>query len=317
MDGLFGLPRQGTADVQVFLANAPTSTGAAEDGVVTWRKKSGATMVYIFALAAGGGGGNGFVGAVSAAGGGAGGGSGAQVFCEIPAILLPDSLYVMVGVGGSGAGVTGGRSIISILPGAQTVNNVIVEAKGGLGGGSGSAGGGGSGGTGGAVETITGMPLCPGNLVSYAGKDGSSGVLTGIGTALTIPATGIRATGGASGAGLNGSGVAGSQGGSFTVTGAFPAHPGGIGGSAATVPPIQGNNGYQVLPGCTSPYGYWYGGSGGGSSHGSATGAGLFGGKGGDGGLGSGGGGGGGALTTSTQGLGGRGGDGLVIIIQI
>lgn len=58
------------------------------------------------------------------------------------------------------------------------------------------------------------------------------------------------------------------------------------------------------------------GGTGGGSTHGSATGAGLVGARGGAGGRGCGGGGGGGALTGSSQGMFGLGGPGQVIIVS-
>jgi hypothetical protein len=310
MYGAFGLPGPGQSDVQVFGPNSPTSTGT-EDGAAVWRKRPGASMVAIFALGAGGSGGHGTVGAVSTAAGGAGGGSGAQVYMEMPAFLVPDVLYVMVGLGGVPSAGSGGRSIVALAPGTYSAQNVLlVEAKGGTGGGSGA--GGGSGGAGGGVGTIGNNPLASGSFITYAGQAGPSSPGPGSPSNVNPPVTGLRATCGCAGAGLNGSGVAGSIGGTFANPDSriFPTTPGGTAGSTATTPGGPGSNGFEI------PKGYWFGGTGGGSSHGSATGAGLVGGKGGDGGIGSGGGGGGGALTGSVQGLGGRGGDGIVIIVQ-
>lgn len=302
--------KPGQADVQVFGPNSPTSTGT-EDGAAVWRKRPGASMVAIFAVGAGGSGGHGTVGAVSNAGGGGGGGSGGQIYIEMPALFVPDTLFVMVGVGGVPSAGTGGRSIVALAPGSYSAQNALfIEAKGGLGGGSGAAGG--VGGTGGAVGGIGNMPLACGAFVSYAGQTGNSAPGPGSPSNTNLPVTGLRVSAGCPGAGLNGSGVAGSTGGTFANPDSrvFPTLVGGSAGSTSTTPGGAGSNGFEIVKG------YWCGGTGGGSSHGSATGAGLFGGNGGDGGIGSGGGGGGGALTGSTQGLGGRGGDGLVVIVQ-
>lgn len=312
MDGMFSWPKAGQNDVQVFGPNSPTSTGT-EDGCAIWRKKPGASMVAIFALGGGGGGGNGTVGAVSNAGGGGGGGAGGQVYVEMPAFLVPDTLFINVGFGGT-AGNSGGRSIVQLAPGNYPAQNaLLVECKGGSSGGSGA--GGGSGGSGGAVGAIGNMPMACGTFVSYAGHGANSAPGPGSPSNTNLPLTGVRACAGCPGAGLNGSGVAGSVGGTYANPDSrvFPSVSGGSAGSTTTTPGGQGTNGFQVLQG---QFGYWYGGTGGGSSHGSATGAGLVGGNGGDGGIGSGGGGGGGALTGSTQGIGGRGGDGIVIICQ-
>lgn len=310
MDGLFGLPRQGNADTKIFGPNSPTSTGT-EDGCGVWRKRPGAQMVAIFAVGAGGGGGNGTVGAVSNAGGGGGGGSGSQIYLEIPAFLVPDTLFVSVGVGGQGNGASGGRSIVQLAPGTYPSQSALfVETKGGAGGSSGS--GGGSSGSGGAVGTVGNNPLASCAFVTYIGQDGNSAPGPGAPSNKALPVTGLRVSGGCPGAGLNGSGAAGSLGGTYTNPDSrvFPTLIAGSAGSSATTPGGAGSNGMEMVKG------FWCGGTGGGSSHGSATGAGLVGGMGGDGGIGSGGGGGGGALTGSVQGLGGRGGDGLVIIVQ-
>src|SRR5574343_336906 len=86
-----------TADVKWF-----TPGGAATTTWQVWSKPRGVQMVMILAVGAGGGGGNGFSAAAgSARGGGGGGGSGAISRVIIPAILLPDVLYVSPGVGGA------------------------------------------------------------------------------------------------------------------------------------------------------------------------------------------------------------------------
>lgn len=109
---------------------------------------------------------------------------------------------------------------------------------------------------------------------------------------------------GTGGAGLGAAGVAGTAGGAFTVAGQFPPHLGGAGGSAATTPPQNGTGGYEPIPRLF----YGYGGTGGGSTHGTATGAGLVQASGGNGAVGCGGGGMGGALTASAAGQVGQGG---------
>jgi hypothetical protein len=125
--------------------------------------------------------------------------------------------------------------------------------------------------------------------------------------------TGLRITGGAGGGGLPAAAASGTGGGGVVGAGSFPTLAGGQGSATATVPGGDGPSGLeQYVRGLL----YSYGGCGGASSHGTATGAGLFGGKGGQGGFGSGGGGGGGCLTGGTAGTGGKGGDGLVIIIS-
>ena len=68
----------------------------------TWNKPRGAKMIEIFCL---GGGAGGAVAAISIGGaaGGSGSGSGGIVRGLIPAFLLPDTLYILVGKGGIGS----------------------------------------------------------------------------------------------------------------------------------------------------------------------------------------------------------------------
>lgn len=264
------------------------------------------SMAHIFCLGPGGVGGNGAVGANSAAAGGGGGGSGGQTSLWMPTRWLPDQLFISVG------GMVGQATRVCAQPDAAA-NNCLAFANSGSSGGNAAAGTAGAVGNGGGVATIGNMPLAGrGHYNFFGGQNGIIGGTTGNGAALTLPVTGLIVTGGTGGAGLAGAGVAGSNGGLFTVPAGnyFPSHAGGVGGSAATTPPNDGSNGYAA----GKDMDYFYGGTGGGSSHGTASGAGLYGGRGGRGHIGCGGGGGGGALTGSTQGIGGVGGPGLVII---
>jgi len=309
MDGLFGLPRNTLADVQVFRANSyGTSIGWS-----TWRKRPGANMVSIFAVSAGGKGGNGVVGANSTAAGGGGGGSSGQAYLIMPANMLPDTLFVSV-MGGAGASA-GNSTYVAVTPNEGSVYNLLIRVQvGGAGGNASGATAGAAGGAGTIPNVSSAILGGMGQATFLAGQAGIIGGTTVAGTALTLPTTGLRVTGGTGGGGLPAAATVGTAGGSFTVGGILPLQSGGIGATGTTTPGGAGSNGFSAMPG--APYGFFYGGTGGGSSHGSATGAGLVGGNGGDAGYGCGGGGGGGALTGSAQGLGGRGGDGLVIIVQ-
>ena len=302
----FHTPSAVTGDRQTF---GPTSS-ATGVGWATWNKPRGCTMVTFYVVGAGGGGGNGVAGANSAAAGGGGGGSGGQTVATVPAVFLPDTLFVSVGVGSNAGGV---ESRVAISPIGTVANNCVIRAAPGAVGGNASGATAGAAGAAGAISNIASMPLAGmGSFQFLAGQAGIIGGTTVAGAALTIPATGLCVTGGTGGGGLPAAFAAGTAGGSFTVAGIFPPHAGGLAQATATLPGNNGSNGMdRVIRGLE----YSYGGTGGGSSHGSATGAGLFGGNGGKGGIGSGGGGGGGCLTGGVAGIGGRGGDGQVCII--
>ena len=86
------LPVPTKSDVQIFEGNA-TAAGV---GWSTWSKPRGVSMCFLFAVGCGGGGGDAVAGAASTAAGGGGGGSGGQTTLLIPAILLPDTLYLSI-----------------------------------------------------------------------------------------------------------------------------------------------------------------------------------------------------------------------------
>lgn len=295
----------GIADVQVFVGDATVAAGAST-AWKTWLKPRGKTMCNIFLLGRGGNGGTGVVGANSTAAGGGGGGSSGMTLVTMPMTMLPDVLFLYI------PGVTAAASLgafVSIYPDA-TANNCIAYAIGGANGGNASGATAGTAGNGGPTASAGTMPIGWNFAKAIPGQNGVAGGTTGAAGALTLPVTGLLVTGGTGGAGLGAAGSVGTAGGDFTAAGAFPTHKGGIGGSAATTPPQNGTSGYQPIP----KLGYWYGGTGGGSTHGSASGAGLVQASGGHGAFGCGGGGSGGALTGSTAGQVGMGGPGLCII---
>jgi hypothetical protein len=298
---------QGITDTQIFIGG---STAAGSNWSI-WQRPLGKTMAMITLIGQGGGGGTGVVGAVSVSAGGAGGGSGAISKLLVPLAQLPEQLYISCGSAPTGAGIAG---YVSIRPNT-TVNHLLLFATGGPVGGNAAAGVGGTIGTAAAIATLGSCPLAMLGITTFlAGVQGVAGGAAIAGAFLTLPTTGQMVTGGTGGAGLGATASVGTSGGSFTVPAApspFPPQPGGVGGSTATTPPQVGQNGCNnVIQGLF----YSYGGTGGGSTHGSATGAGLVQARGGDGGWGCGGGGMGGAFTGSTASVASKGGDGICII---
>jgi hypothetical protein len=100
-------------------------------------------MIHIWALGAGGGGSSGTMGCGLSAGGN-GGASGGYVSLLIDAYIIPDIIYINVGVGGTGgaattisngignAGSNGGRTYVSMYPStSQNVALIITQAGGG------------------------------------------------------------------------------------------------------------------------------------------------------------------------------------------
>lgn len=281
------------ADVQVF-------TGDGSGVPRSWLKPRGVSMIYMFAVGSGGNGGNGVVGAASTAAGGGGGGSANQGTLLIPAVFVPDVLTVQVFT----ASV---QSSVVCLPNVPYVaNNCFLRSDGGGNGGNASGATGGTAGGTSVANTIA--QQCLAGMGRYNFLAGQAGTASTGGR--TLPTTGLCVTGGTSGGEITA--AQGFNGGNINdAGGVFGTSFGGWASNAPTTPPENGNDGYRPIPGLN----YFFGGTGGGPSHGAATGAGLVGGMGGNGAPGCGGGGGGGALTGSTQGLGGRGGPGLVIII--
>jgi len=279
--------------------------GPAGATVQPWRKPAGAKMIHIVCIGGGGGGGGGFTRAsLSAGGGGGGGGSAAITRMTIDASLIPDMLYISVGMGGLGSigsGAAGGQSIVYLpLTSGFTGNgSIFLFANGGTAGLVGTST---TGGPAGAAGTIAASPTW-GTLGTWVSITGQAGIIGGAITAVVPTAVvwgSLFISGGAGGGGVTSANVA-AAGGNIT---------GPVGNSILSTIPGGGNTG---LPG-----GQGYdlfgappissGGSGGGAF---GTGPG---GRGGDGGFGSGGAGGG---SGTTGGRGGDGGDGRVIITSI
>jgi hypothetical protein len=215
----------------------------------------------------------------------------------MPLHLLPDYLSISL------AATVTGDAYIALGPkltagaGVPAANDLLVWAAGGQNGQDGAAGGGGGGGAGGSIATAAAMPLGWSFARALAGQAGQAGggAAAGLPTDVTLPVTGLLVTGAPGGAGVPSAG-AGILGGSLVVAGRFRPHVGGAGGATTTTPPDDGAGGYYPIPGLR----YGYGGAGGGSTHATATGAGLYASRGGNGAPGCGGGGCGGALTGTT-----------------
>lgn len=284
-----------STDIQYFYG---AGTAAGEVWQV-WQKPRGKKMIDILLLGKGGNGGTGVVGANNSAAGGGGGGSGGQTRLTMPLHLLPDVLYLSLA--GQSATTTL-ASYISIAPkltagaGAPTANDTLMIANGGGNGGNASGATAGAAGAAGAVATAATMPLGWQYAGALAGQAGIIGGTAVAGAALTLPTTGLLVTGGTGGGGLPAAASVGAAGGNITGAGVFPTIAGGAGSSTATIAPANGASGLRPVPNLV----YFMGGVGSGSTHGSATGAGLVQAYGGHGAYGCGGGGNGGALTGST-----------------
>lgn len=297
------VPNTGNAIVQTFIG---TSLASGNDWQV-WNKPRGKTMIDILLVGKGGNGGAGVIGGVSTAAGGGGGGSGTQTRVTMPLALLPDQLILSL------AGITNTNNVQSYIwfTGASGVaNHVVAHAAAGGNGGNASGATAGAAGVAGVTTNAAAMPIGWMFATVIAGQSGIIGGTTGASTGLTIPQTGLLVTGGTGGAGLGASGSTGSTAGGITGIGALPTIAGSVGGSSATTPPQVGSSGFQPLAKTL----LLYGGTGGGSTHGSATTTGLVQASGGNGAPGCGGGGSGGALTGSTAGTVGLGGPAFCII---
>lgn len=261
----------------------------------TWNKPRNAKFIEIFCLGGGAGGSIAIVG-TGARNGGNGGGAGGIVRGIIPAFLLPDTLYILVGKGGAGstqnntAGGVGGISYIGLQP--STSEQTLI-CKSSTSTPSNSA-------VGATISTVALSAF--GNLglfTAIAGVGASSGT-SGVGASQTALATSL-VTGGAAGGGK--------------TTAAFSA--GGNINSASAILTTQVNGGVANAQDGDSGYGTLIpfcgtGGAGGAGRQGDSG----AGGRGGNGFYGCGGGGvGGGSSVVGTKG--GDGGDGLVIITVI
>lgn len=338
-DGTWAAPAGGGTSAQV---DTYTTTGT----VHTWSKPSGAKAVQIIAFGAGGGGGGGTgnASAVNRSGGG-GGGGGACTKVVYEADSVPASLYIIVGLGGTGgasgtAGVGGTNSTVASNNTNPPTNGVFARAGGGGGGGQGVSttggnGGGGGGGCGGAGATSASSAAVSGGLPATAftgaavsGQGGGGGFSNssysgraewgGGGGASTRVENDFRSAGGGSmyggggggcGAGLNAAGaVAGGSGGgpSGSYEGSTP-----VGSRTATLPGGDGQASANGTAGSAAGTYSAGGGGGGGGANNAGTGY-----TGGAGGSPSGGGGGGGASSTAgSGGVGGAGANGKVVVI--
>jgi len=324
----------GSSDLVSIYTGQLTSNSTTTNTNV-WNKPKGVRLVTFIVVGGGGGGGAGGAGAVGTIrGGGAGGGSGACARVQIPAIMLPDVLYVTAGIGGNGGtgvansngnnGASGSNSYVCIRPNDALSGSVPIPVHtlifaGGGGGGAGGATGAATAGTAGTTGSQTNMPLGfgIGTLGLVAGQAGGAGG-NGTGTVAAITAWTAGpaiCTGGAGGGGCT-TVPATQTGANITIadTTLWPSVPGGTANN-------PGSNGINYglflnansLDYMTSVFPLI---SSGGSGGGSTSTNGATGGRGACGGFGSGGGGGGGAAgTTVTGGDGGNGGAGLVIIV--
>lgn len=296
----------GFCDVYYYEGSSPT----VGSDWIAWPKPRGKSMIDILLVGAGGNGGSGVIGAASTAAGGGGGASGTQVRLRMPLHLLPDVLYISLGNNviihsyiAVGLKLTAGA-------GAPDPNVTLMYAPAGFSGSSGAGATGGVGGGASGAPTAAQMPLGWAYSTALAGQAGTTGGGTAAGSALTLPVTGLLVTGGTGGGGVGNSGSTGSAGGVITGAGVFPTQAGGAASGSQTIAPGNGVGGFRPIPGLM----YGYGGTGGASTGGNASGAGLVQASGANGAPGCGGGGMGGALTGSTPGSIGLGGPSFCLI---
>jgi hypothetical protein len=298
-------------DVQYFNA---TGYDAVVPQWQTWKKPRGVKNIYMIGV---GGGSSGAVGDNTAAAnaGGAGGGSGAQTCVWIPAMFVPDILYVNAGAGGQqpsvlvggATQVAGVTTYVSLEPSTTFNARMTLLYAGGAPGGSTQ---------GGAATAIASMAFAVRGLYRIlAGQAGTNGGATQTaGSNQTFPVSGIMTMGGTGG---GGSGATPGAGGALSVPLGQPyndfflfTYPGGTAASGAT-PAGAGFSG-PVMRNYIMNYGGMGGGGASDTSGGQA-------GAGGNGAPGSGGGGSGGSTSTAgadTLARPGNGGDGFVIIMS-
>jgi hypothetical protein len=245
------------AKVDKYLAGMPTTSW------LTWTNPRNEYSNAVILAAGGGAGGKAGTVSTGSAGGGAGGFG--HIYC--PLSLLPDTLYIQVGVGGA-SGLSGQSTYINLYPSTSTANNLITCNP-----GSSSSGGG--------VTINNTLGIAQG----YTGGAGTAGVASGTATS-SLPTTGSPIYGGGGGgfsvAGVGGgmtsvsslytsvTGASGANNGSdgFVIQKPFTVF-GGCGAASDGVNGFNGGNGFM--------------GSGGGGGGGNATGTLGTGGKGGDG----------------------------------
>ena len=221
------LAKPTNSEAQYFVggaaADGPTGTGA-----YTWNKPRGAKWVFIMAAGAGASGGCG-INTSTASGGGAGGPSGALTTLLIPAIFIPEVLFIRCGLGGASQSTTGatpvagGATYVSCVPESAAPSTysipIVCYAPGGSGGGTAASN------TAGAVAPGGGALASAVNMVYGAGKGffnaqssvagANGGAISGAGTSAAYT-TGTILMPGAGGGGCSGS--VGQLGGAITNT---------------------------------------------------------------------------------------------------
>jgi hypothetical protein len=266
-------------------------------------------MLYIYCVGGGqGGAGAGSNSPGSGKGGGGGGASSAATIMLVPLSLLPDVLFIVVGIHGEG-GATGANgnfgnpsSVRIPAPTGTSISDVtnILIVSGQATGGSVPSLGSAIGGVGGVAESVAGaaqMPLAGlGIWSAIAGQNGTSGGSNTDGVAISLPTTGISTMGGTGGGGSTNADFAGGAITAVSNSLISESRP-----QAATAGSTSGSGGFKL-----KDLMFNFPGLGGAASN---T---AVGGNGGNGGFGCGGGGGGGG---STGGRGGDGGSGLVVMI--
>jgi hypothetical protein len=294
---VLNLPKPQNGYIDYFSGAAATAATSWR----TWEKPRGISMIDITCIGAGGGGRSGWSATTgtAAVSGGGGGGSGGFTRLLIPAVFLPDVLYIQVGRGGAGglltttnsasAGVNGTGSYVSIAPSFDPIY-LACFANGGSGAAVGSVTNG-PGGIGALVATQTSAPMS--GLGIFSALAGQTGGIGYGGGDLAYPTTSLLLSGGAGG----GSATSSPSGGTgFNVT--APTQT-----SFSLIPTITGgafNSGLPGSPGMSISQPLMSIGGAGGS--GAISGTSFFnaeGGNGGAGGLGSGGGGGGGGTISA------------------
>lgn len=290
------LAGKNTADIQIFAGSCTVDNKEWK----TYMVPRGINMLYIMVAGGGGGGGNGFSGGAGTARGGGGGGSGGNgMHVWIPAIFLPEILYIQAGVGGQ-ANTNGIASYVAIAPDNSATGNIICYGNAGLKGANGAGAGTAGGGSAATTPVVTNCGAIGGaiyQIVASSSGAGAGAIAGAAGTGASY-SNGNLAGGGAGG-GSTTSGNFNGGAGAPSAAGWWPGVPAGT-----TAGDKNGGSWFETLEHHTLPM--IFPGIGGGAAFNNAVG--------GDGGTCTfaSGGGGGGAGTTG--GNGGKGGDGLVII---
>lgn len=305
---MFG-PSFAAQGLWTWTAYAPQYDVSSSRSFYQWNKPLGASMFYAIVVGGAGKGAAGGSTAATARVGGGGGGSGTIITLQMPAIFLPDVLYVKPGLGSGTLGSASPSVICLDLAGLD----FLINAQAGADAATSTAG------SGGGIAQNTGDMANLGSMsqiVGATGKAGGANTGGAVGTLGRASATFLQGGGGGGGSTSVNTVIAGGNvtGRPHTTGGPnnCPTTLGGLAGVSGTTAGGKGNNGFGhkanlqtlLLSGRTG--GLWFNGGAGGGAGGASNG-----GDGGEGGLGCGGGGGG---AGAVGGNGGNGGDGFVII---